>query len=284
LYVYHIFNDDGMQPWYDIPGAGTGEEPGSGGRKVILYRRTVAAELGGGDETARTDRFPGDEDDLHPRTEEAGDVTSVWMPLRPVEISGGNTLIFKDESDVLVNLPWTEDPTSPWGASIGYSTDDVVWQPDTSKWYKALSNHVASPDTEPGVGDNWETYWVEDSNAGNLVAYWVSGGKQVPAHAMCFSYLYNEWIDSNDIEFRIDIPAYLTGVYVNENSKETPYGFRLYDENSAASGLDGATFLSIHPAAGKWPILWDGSPLGDTELPDPFITSNVLGHEFTVTV
>jgi hypothetical protein len=232
LYVYQVFNDDTMQLWYDDGDAGTGEEPGYGGRKVVLYRRTIAAELGGGDEEPSTNRFPGDSDDLHPRTGEDGGSTDVWMPLRPVEMTG-STLIFKDELGVLVDLPWTEAPTG---------------------------------------------------NPGNLVAYWISAGKQVPAHAKCFSFLYNEWIDSNDIEFRVSVPEYLTGIYVTEDSKEIPYGFRLYDDHSPASGLDGATFLSIHPAAGKWPIIWDGSPLSEIELPDTFIDSNVLGHEFTVTV
>ncbi len=230
LFVYQIFNDDGMQLWYDDGDAGVGEEPGYGGRKVVLYRKTIAAELGGGDEEPSTNRFPGDSDDLHPRTGEDGGSVDVWMPLRPAEMSG-STLVFRDENGSLQDLPWTENPTG---------------------------------------------------NPGNLVAYWISGGKQVPAHAKCFSFLYNEWIDSNDIEFRVSVPEHLTGIYVNEDSKETPYGFRLYDTYSAASGLDGATFLSIHPAAGKWPILWDGTALGGVELPNTFIDSNVLGHEFTV--
>jgi hypothetical protein len=279
LFIYQVFNDDSMQLWYDDPGAGIGEEPGYGGRKVVLYRKTVAAELGGGDETARTNRFSGDSDDLHPRTGVDGGSTDVWVPLRPSSLSsGGTVLVFSD------NLPWTDDPPVQWVVSTSYSTDDIVWQSATSKWYKALSNHTSSSDDEPGVGDDWETYWVEDLNAGNLVSYWISSGKQVPAHAFCFSYLYNDYIDSNDIEFRVDVPEYLTGIYVNDDSKETPFGFRLYDDYSAASGVDGATFLSIHPAVGKWPIVWDGTALDVVEHPDPFITSNVLGHEFTVTI
>lgn len=242
LFVYQVFNDDGMQPWYDeltVDG-----EPGHGGRKVVLYRRTVAVELGGGtgDEEA-SNRFAGDEDALHPRTGVAGDTTDVWMPLQPAEIAAG-VLTFKDGAGLTVDLPWTV-------AAIDFDEE-------------------ADPPVQP--------------TPGNLVAYWVSGGKQVPAHAKCFSYLYNTWIDSNDIEFRVTIPEYLKGVYVNDDSKKIPYGFRLYDENSAASGLDGATFLSIHPAAGKWPILWDGLSLGTIEHPDPFIDDNIQGHKFTVLV
>lgn len=227
LFVYQVFNDDGMQQWYDVAGAEDDEEPGHGGRKVVLYRRTIAAELGGG-ESVGSDRFPGDADDIHPRTGEAGDVVNVWMPLRPTEIIGGK-LVFKDGGGTPVDLPWTEDPT----------------------------------------GD-----------PGNLVAYWISGGKRVPAHAKCFSFLYNDWINSNDIELQVDVPPYMTGVYVTEDDKEIPYGFRLYDDHSPASGLDGATFLSINPRAGKWPIIWDGSELADEEDAYPF---HVLGHEFTVT-
>ena len=242
LFVYQVFNDDGMQPWYDIPTADG--EPGYGGRKVVLYRRTVAAELGGGTgDEAASNRFAEDEDTLHPRTGVAGDITDVWMPLQPTEIAA-NVLTFKDGDGVNVNLPWTV-------AAIDFDEE-------------------ADPPVQP--------------TPGNLVAYWVSGGKQVPAHAKCFSYLYNTWIDSNDIELRVALPEYLKGVYVNDDSKKVPYGFRLYDENSAASGLDGATFLSIHPAAGKWPIVWDGTALGGTEHPNPFIDSNIQGHKFTVLV
>jgi hypothetical protein len=292
LFVYQVFNDDGMQEWHDDSGAGTGEEPGYGGRKVILYRKTIAAELGGGT-AASSDRFAGDSDDLHPRTGEDGDTTDVWMPLRPAEITG-NTLTFKDSVGSNVDLPWTVDPPGDWTIAFSYVTNDIVWHSSTWKWYKCLSNHTALPINEPGTGSTWETYWVEDLNAGNLVSYWVSGGKQVPAHAKCFSYLYNNYIDSNDIELRVDVPEYLTGVYVNEDNKEIPYGFRLYDENSAASGLDGATFLSINPKAGKWPIIWDGSELAGREedaypfhvLGHEFVVyfPGVLGHEFTVTI
>jgi hypothetical protein len=278
LFVYQVFNDDSMQTW--IPEAGGGSEPGSGGRKVVLYRKTVAAELGGGDAIS-TNRFPGDSDDIHPRTGIAGDVTDVWIPLQPAELSG-STLTFKDSLGATVDLPWTTDPTADWAISTAYVINDVVRQDTTQKWYICILGHSSVADDEPDVGVNSDTYWVEDLNAGNLVAYWVSGGKQVSVHAKCFSFLYNDDIDSNDIEFRLSIPEFLTGTYVADNDDKTPYGFRVYDDYFSASGLDGATFLSINPRAGKWPIVWDGSAIDSREEDaHPF---HALGHSFTVTI
>lgn len=234
LYVYQVFDDDGMLQWYDI--IEEDGQPGHGGRKVVLYHKTLAAELGGG-EPESTDRFAGDADDINPHTGIDGSLTDVWMPLRPNAINGKILSFSYDGTPV--DLPLTGPPNSSW------------------------DGHIFVP-----------------GSPGNLVAYWVSGGKQVPAHAKCFSYLYNDWIDSNDIEFRINIPEYLTGIYAADN-KETPYGFRLYDDYAVASGLNGATFLSINPRAGKWPIIWGGTDLGTEEETNPF---QALGHEFTVTI
>ena len=275
LFVYQVFNDDGMQAWY--PETGGGSEPGSGGRKVVLYRETVALELGGGDAVS-TNRFAGGATDIHPRTGIAGDVADVWIPLQPAEISG-TTLTFKDSLGANVNLPWTVSPTADWTVTTAYSIGNIVRQDSTQKWYICISNHTSAALDEPGVGINSDTYWTENPNAGNLVAYWVSGGKQVPVHAKCFSYLYNDDIDSNDIELRMNVPEHLTGTYVADNDEKTPYGFRLFDDYSVASGLDGVTFLSINPRAGKWPIVWDGSVIsGREEDAHPF---HALGHSFT---
>ena len=244
MFIYQVFADDGMQLWYDERHASATEEPGHGGRKVILYHKTVGAGVGGEDVTTTggvtgADCFEANSADvLDPATGAPSDTVTVYVPLQPIELSSG-TLTFKDSGGSAVDLPWTVDPAP-------------------------VRDRLNPP--------------------GTLVAYWVSCGKQVPVHAKCFSYLYNDYVDSNDIEFRLTIADYLKGVYVDSNDKETPYGFRLVDDQLAASGLDGATFLTINPRVGKWPVVWDGSSLDVIEDTLPTNQSNIVGHQFAVEI
>jgi hypothetical protein len=103
------------------------------------------------------------------------------------------------------------------------------------------------------------------TGVGDLVAYWVVGGKQIEIGAKCFSYLYNKDVYSNEVGIRIEVPPYMNGVYINDALQKIPFGFRLVDQHLPASGITGATFLAINPCAGTQPILWDGEPILDPQ-------------------
>ena len=51
-------------------------------------------------------------------------------------------------------IKWINDP---WDVGIEYSEFDALFYDGTS--YRALSEHIAAPETEPGTGVDWETVW-----------------------------------------------------------------------------------------------------------------------------
>jgi len=66
-------------------------------------------------------------------------------------------------------------------------------------------------------------------------------------YAECVDPTSGNIIKSNRIRVRVDIPPYLNGVSI-ENGLSIPYGFKFANENFIdASGIGGATFLTINP-------------------------------------
>ena len=246
LYIYQVFNDDVGLSDWDIVNQ-------RGGRKVVLYRKTFAVLPGGGDTTDPTQML-NDPAAVDPKLErvdtDADDYDEfplgAYMPFRPISITGSDTLTFTD------NLPYTQ---------------------------------TAIDTQAPG--------YIPGTSNGNMVAYWVSAGKTIPIHSKCYSYLFNAWVESNEIDFRVELPEFLTGIHLVQDSdpdliidREIPYGFRLADTHSAASGIDGATFLSINPRENTYPATWEGISTGVNEVAFPYNSSSYgsLGYKFKVII
>jgi hypothetical protein len=54
----------------------------------------------------------------------------------------------------------TTSTTGPWAVSTAYKAYDYV--NNGGLVYRCILNHTSATDNEPGVGANWETYWVQD--------------------------------------------------------------------------------------------------------------------------
>ena len=173
------------------------------------------------------------------------EILGAYIPLQPTGIIG-NQLIFDDELYNPITLPVTNTPhnqgISLWQTGQSYLTNGEVIGTD-NKRYKCLTNHSSSSSNQPPH----PTYWQHNEKPGNLVAYWITGGKYIVAHAKVFSYFYNAYVSSNDISLQVTIPEHMTGVYINEQLQKVPYGFRLYsDSGNMSSALTGITFLGIN--------------------------------------
>jgi hypothetical protein len=95
----------------------------------------------------------------------------------------------------------------------------------------------------------------------DIGAYWVVGSFYITFWATCWSPYYNKTIRSNEIRVKITLPRYLLGEHVNDELQKLPLGWKLYEdaEHNHAAGLDGATFLTINPHSGPYPIIsWFG--------------------------
>jgi len=99
-----------------------------------------------------------------------------------------------------------------------------------------------------------------DDPANNIGGYWVIASKLVEFQAHCFSSYYNKILYSNKLVVRLSLPKYMLGEYINDMLQKIPFGWKLpMDTDNIASGLDGATFITINPHAKPYPdnnVLW----------------------------
>ena len=62
-----------------------------------------------------------------------------------------------------------------WAGTPGtYAECDVVHQFDDGKYYLSIADHPVAPETEPGVGEDWEAVWVELPLFEPTAGSWVS--------------------------------------------------------------------------------------------------------------
>ena len=86
----------------------------------------------------------------------------------------------------------------------------------------------------------------------NLGAYWLSVDATIPFRAHTDTLISNRRIYSNTVKIRVGIPDYLLGVSLGTSSR-TPFGWQLPGTPSTpASGIDGATFVTINPISGSY--------------------------------
>ena len=117
------------------------------------------------------------------------------------------------------------------------------------------------------VSDLYCGYWrliypegaVPDCGIGSgytIGGYWVVSSRLTTFQAQCWSPYYNTYIYSNSIVARISLPNYLLGEYINSSSQKVPFGWKLVSDNdNVASGVDGATFITINPHSGPYEII-----------------------------
>jgi hypothetical protein len=135
--------------------------------------------------------------------------------------------------------------------------------------YRLIYNAGTLPD--PGVGSSY-----------TVGGYWAIASRPITFQAECWSPYYNKYIYSNTITARINLPNYLLGEYVNESNQKVPFGWRLLDDNNNdATGLDGATFITINPFSGPYNVIDIIDDTGETDVwaDAPFRT---LSFSFTI--
>ena len=84
----------------------------------------------------------------------------------------------------------------------------------------------------------------------NVGGYLVFLPRTVTFRAYGDSSISGRRVWSDTLSLRVDLPPYMKGVYL-DGSTEVPYGWRLpSDDLDAASGLGGATFVTVNPISG----------------------------------
>ena len=176
------------------------------------------------------------------------------------------------------------DPTSDSTAPINPATGEkFVYHPDGSKTYVAvplrpeLVEIIPAIDPVTTLADPYAgkcrlifpaTAIVDpdptnDSN--NIGAYWIVSSRIVKFKASCWSPFYNATINSNEISARVALPDYLVGEYIKDNINKVPFGWKLYEDlDNNAAGLNGATFITINPYSGPYPIIGTVGDTGET--------------------
>lgn len=265
VYTYYVLKDD---PFIGIPGADTsiGEvewsETDFNGRKVVLYKWDAAA--------------------INPISGHLG----AYVPIRPSSITNGYTLAY---TDTLA----TPDPT-PYGPTVETGTitsSGMTWIRDTTKSWTTneWNGHIVFLG---GIGGEGRRVLTNTSDTltlssgfstvpsgsfrivdrtNNLGAYWVVSDRFITIRASAYSPKQGRTIYSNLLSLRVEIPEYMKGSYISDSLQEIPFGWRIVDDTyEQASAIDGATFISINPVAGPYPIVdviggdtWDDYSGGD---------------------
>lgn len=271
IYTYQVLKDD---PLTGIAGADTNlgeiewDDSLLNGRKVVLYKWNAAA--------------------INPISGNLG----AYAPIRPSSITEGYILGYTDTL-------YDPDP-DPYGtliksgtmssANLGWIQDlSDTWIPNEYRGYvvevEALNETrriLSNTDTTLVLAGEFSslptgTYNIFDKTD-NLGGYWVVSDRFITLRASAYSPSKGRTIYSNILNIRVEIPEYMKGSYISSSLPEIPFGFRLIDDISEqASALDGATYISINPVAGPYPIVdviggetWDpysGPDLGTDPYP-----------------
>jgi hypothetical protein len=128
---------------------------------------------------------------------------------------------------------------------------------------------------------NWRVVYPAGSlpSTGTTIgSYWVVSSKVLEFQASCWSPYYNRTIYSNKIMAKVSLPDYMLGVYVNDMDQEIPFGWKITGLDNKAAALNGATFITVNPFSGPYPIIDFVTDEGETgDWADaPFRTSNFI--------
>jgi hypothetical protein len=251
VYTYYILKDD---PFIGVPAADTsiGEVEWSSselnGRKVVLYKWNASA--------------------INPISGHFG----AYAPIRPASISSGYILTYTDtlaDSDTSgygstvrlgtatsYGLNWFKDTTKSWTVNEWHGY--VIESTSNSSLRRRIASNTSntlyftSPFSELPTTGGYRIY----DKADNLGGYWVVSDRFVTIRASAYSPRLRKTIYSNILSLRVEIPDYMKGSYINSSLQEIPFGWRLVDDTyEQASAIDGATYISINPIAGPYPII-----------------------------
>ena len=89
----------------------------------------------------------------------------------------------------------------------------------------------------------------------DIAGYWLVSSKRLIFRASCWSDFFNNYIYSNYVYTRLGLPNYMLGEYIATNGDKIPFGWKLPSTDNIASGLNGATFITINPYKGPYPVL-----------------------------
>jgi hypothetical protein len=94
------------------------------------------------------------------------------------------------------------------------------------------------------------------ANSTNLGAFWIISDRFITVRASAYSPRLGRTVYSDPLNFKVELPDYMKGSYINTSLQEFPFGWRIKDDvYEQASAIDGATYISINPVAGPYPII-----------------------------
>jgi len=249
IYTYYVLKDD---PVIGIPGADTvlGEIEWSdtelNGRKTIAYKWDGSA--------------------IHPISGGIG----AYVPIRPISISGGNVLTYSDilpspdsssygTVHSLASITWSS-LTKTTDTAMVWTTNElrncVVYSSSLLEYRRVASNTIDTITIAGSWSDIPTGNLIVYNKTINLGAYWVISDRLLTLRASVYSPKLGRTLYSNLLTFRVEIPIYMKGSYISDSLGEIPFGWRIPDgSEDPASAIDGATYISINPVAGPYPII-----------------------------
>jgi len=209
-------------------------------------------------------------------------VSADSMGFYVTSIGGGNTLSLSGDAnltDVSEIYTYHVLKDDPWKGKVGADTSigEVAWEADPPNGRKVIlyswdaaainpiSGHLgAYAPVRPTVITNGNVLTYADTLAPvdpldddiNLGAYWVVSDRFVTIQATVYSPIRGTTLISNALSFNVELPPYMKGSYIKDSLQTIPFGWRIKDTSyEVASAFNGATYISINPVAGPYPII-----------------------------
>ena len=129
------------------------------------------------------------------------------------------------------------------GSPRGATTD-----PDDPYYFLTGGNVPVRPVSVNGNIVTYDASTPLPEITGDVAGYLVTTGQSVTISATATNRVYKNSVHSNPVVIKVQLPTYMTGLFVDHLNNYIYYGFRFADENTfACSSIGTATFLTINP-------------------------------------
>jgi hypothetical protein len=195
-----------------------------------------------------------------------------WPAADPDEgtsVPGRKVILYRiDYDDNIENdLDHSANVISPITGIAGAGTNRDPWV--VMPVFPEVAEKIPNTDPDPSVRGMWRLVYPEEavpdinfvsaypevSPPNSIAGYWVVSDRLITVRASCWSEYYNRTIYSQPITINVSIPDYMLGVYVRDDLKKSPIGWKIKGTDIVSSMLNTSTFITINPYSGPYEII-----------------------------
>ncbi|MGE4194719.1 MAG: hypothetical protein AB7E51_15135 [Pseudodesulfovibrio sp.] len=167
----------------------------------------------------------------------------------------------------------TLDTTDEWAEASEYSLHDSV--NDGTDIYRCILAHISTTDDEPGVGDNWETYWIKDATLFVATPYAVDDIPLVKFTQSADTIYFNHTSYPPYTLSRTDHTAWIWEEIVFETTVGAPTGVACTAESFSGTAWEYSYKVSTTNAKGEESLPSDAATV-DADAPNNWKSTGII--------